>query len=718
MADEPLSRALQLHRSGQSGEAESLCRNVLAVNPQSVEAYWILGLIGHDQGRFSEAVEAYRQASTLDPVRPELFNNLGNALTALGHLSEAEVVFGQAITLRPSYPSALQNLGNVLVRQGRTPEAIACWEQVVTIDPQRVEVFHQLGRLHEDAQNLEQAERCFRRAAELEPQVANRFNHWGIALRKLGRLDEAQRVFEQALQLHPDFAEARANLAGVLQWVGRPLEAIEHFRRAVALKGELVSLRMPLALAELEQANLAAFRGHMEHMQRMAPHDLQRVLLATALPPVYSSREEMIARRHEFIAAVAHLVEDGVRIDTTDTLIPRCPFYLAYHGENERDVQVQQARLYQADEYEPRHSTSRKMKVGFVSQYFQNHTIGRLNLGVVRELDRQRFEVFVIGGNRPHDPIERQYRAEADHYLALPSAPRQARELIRSLDLDVLIFADVGMDPLTYTLSFSRMAPVQCVTWGHPLTTGSPTIDYFLSSTLLETPDAQQHYREQLVTLPHLAVVYERPSPPAVIRSRESFGVRPGRNLYACPQSLFKIHPDFDDVLASILRRDPAGEVMLLAGPIPAWTEMVQRRFTQTMSDVAERIHFSPSLNHQDFLSLNLVADVLLDPLHFGGGNTSFEALALGRPIVTRPSPYLRGRITAGLYRQIGFNDLVADSTSSYVELAVRMANDRAYRDAMREQIQSRAGVLFNNRAGVRDLETFLEPLRDHPSAS
>ncbi len=712
MVDETLPRALQLHRSGQSAEAELLCRTMLSTDQGHVDARWVLGLICQDQGRYAEALNCYQQAWLLDPMRAELPNNLGNVLASLGRHDEAEVVLRQAVLLRPDYLSAWQNLGNVLMRRGLPHEAIVCWERVVQLDPRRVDVWHALGRLYEDLQRYDDAERSFRLAAELQPNVANRFNHWGIALRVLGRFDEAVQVFERALLIDPKFAEAHANLAGVFQSRGDHLAALDHFRLAVNLKGELPSLRMPLALAELEQANVRAFREHIEHMQRTVPNDLHRVLLATSLPPVYESRDEMLAYRRQFIAGVHRLVEDGVCIDTTQTLIPRCPFYLAYHGENERVLQEQQARLFTADEVTPIRSSSKRMRVGFLSQYFWNHTIGRLNLGVVRRLDRQRFEVFVIGGSRPGDPIERGYRSAADHYLPLPPTPRQARELVRSLGLDVLYFTDVGMDPLTYTLSFCRMAPVQCATWGHPLTTGSPTIDYFISSTLLETPDAQQHYREQLVSLPHLAVVYERPSPPASIRSRESFGIAPAGRMYACPQSIFKIHPDFDDVLAAILRRDPSGEVFLLAGPHASWTDRVRRRFEQTMSDVASRIHFLPALNHQDFLSLNLVADVLLDTLHFGGGNTSFEAFALGRPIVTLPSPYLRGRITTGLYRQMGIADLVANSPAEYVELAVRLANDRDYREVMRRQVQSRADVLFDNGTGVRDLEGFFESLR------
>jgi predicted O-linked N-acetylglucosamine transferase (SPINDLY family) len=132
------------------------------------------------------------------------------------------------------------------------------------------------------------------------------------------------------------------------------------------------------------------------------------------------------------------------------------------------------------------------------------------------------------------------------------------------MELDVLFYPEVGMDPLTYTLAFSRLAPVQCATWGHPVTTGLPAIDYFLSSVDLETEEADGHYTEKLVRLPRLGVCYERPPMPAPAE-RTSLGLPERGHLYACPQSPFKFHPDFDAILGGIPAPRPEG-VLVLAG--------------------------------------------------------------------------------------------------------------------------------------------------------
>ncbi len=100
---------------------------------------------------------------------------------------------------------------------------------------------------------------------------------------------------------------------------------------------------------------------------------------------------------------------------------------------------------------------------------------------------------------------------------------------------------------------------------------------------------------------------------------------------------------------------------------------------------------------------------MLLDPIHFGGGNTSYEAFALGTPIVTLPSAMLRGRFTLALYKQMGVLDCVVATPDEYVALAVRLGTDRDYRRAMSEKILAAGEVLFHNRQAVRDVEEFFE---------
>ena len=98
------------------------------------------------------------------------------------------------------------------------------------------------------------------------------------------------------------------------------------------------------------------------------------------------------------------------------------------------------------------------------------------------------------------------------------------------------------------------------VFWGHPSTTGLPSIDYFVSSAAAEPADADAHYSEKLVRLPGLGVRFTPQSPPSVA-SREvelaSFGLAhvgvASERVYLCAQSLFKVHPSFDEAVEKVL---------------------------------------------------------------------------------------------------------------------------------------------------------------------
>ena len=369
------------------------------------------------------------------------------------------------------------------------------------------------------------------------------------------------------------------------------------------------------------------------------------------------------------------------------------------------------------------HGSGSRVRIGFLSAYFRDHTIGRLNLGRIQHLPRDRFEVIVLSVGKHNDEMAQAFAKAADKYVVVPREVSVARQLIAEQQLDILFFTDVGMDALTYTLAFSRMAPVQCTTWGHPVTTGSPMMDYFVSSELLEVPDAGNHYTEQLVRLKSMGTYYYRPQLTQPAKKRADLGLPTDRHLYVCPQTLFKFHPDFDAILAEILRRDRQGELILIEGRTANWTRLLKERFSRVMPDVVDRIRWLPALANQDFLQLLALADIVLDPIHFGGGNTSYEALAIGTPVLTLPGDYLRSRISRALYAKMGFVDCqgnelqevspVADSIESYIETAVRLTSDLTLAAKARRLIAATSNRLFENGNDIEDLAEWFASAAD-----
>lgn len=297
----------------------------------------------------------------------------------------------------------------------------------------------------------------------------------------------------------------------------------------------------------------------------------------------------------------------------------------------------------------------------------RSHTIGRLYRGLIANLDRDKIHVSVLVPPQATDPIFKFITESAGEAVALPENPQVAQQTIAQKQLDILVFPDIGMVLQTYFLAFARLAPVQCVCWGHPDTTGIDTIDYFVSSELLEPEGAEEHYSEKLHQLSTLPTYYYRPENLKNPKTRSDFGFDKKADLYLCPQTLFKFHPDFYPMLAGVSKKDPKGVLVMVDGQFKNWAEQVKANLQTHGKGLAIRIHFVPPQQHDDFLSLIMLADVMLDTPHFSGGNTNYEAFAFGTPVVTLPGAFMRGRVTQALYNKMGVTDCIAETADDYI---------------------------------------------------
>jgi protein O-GlcNAc transferase len=516
----------------------------------------------------------------------------------------------------------------------------------------------------------------------LQPNFAAAHLHRGETLHDLGRLDEALASYRHALRCRPDSLDAYHNIGHTLVDLGRHAEASQWWLAAL----------------------------------RKAPSDGARIRLLLAMPPIFQTVDHLRAHRQRLEEGFSYLEGATLKIDDPLLEVNTTNFYTAYHGINERDTQARlTAILLQAAPslaYVAPHCqqpSGRPLRVGFLSSFLHMHTIGEVNLGLIRNLSRDKCRVILLQPPGPDEPIARLIRESADEVVTLTPNLAAARAEIAAQRLDVLFYPDIGMEPFSYFLAFARLAPVQCVTWGHPMTTGIPTLDYYLSSELLEPPGADDHYTEKLVRLRNLPTFYYAPAffPPA--KTRKDFGLDDNERLYMCSQAPFKVHPDFDGWLGDILRADPRGRVLMIRGQDPNWTHQLLRRFRRTLPDVADRMTFLPHQGGQAYLHLLNVCDALLDTTHFGGGNTAFKAFSVGAPIVTTPAAFARGNVTTACYRRMGVLDCIATDRTDYVRIAVRLANDRPWREDVGTRIRAARGALFENSAILRELEQFAD---------
>lgn len=175
-------------------------------------------------------------------------------------------------------------------------------------------------------------------------------------------------------------------------------------------------------------------------------------------------------------------------------------------------------------------------------------------------------------------------------------------------------------------------------------------------------------------------------------------------------QSILHIHPDFDKAVAGILRKDHRAHIFLLAASTrKTWQEKILARIISIAGEelASKRIFIFNDVDYKQELLLAHTADAVLGNLHLTRPLTALQALAVGAPIVTMPGELWGSRIIYALYQELGINDLIANSTENYVDLAVRLASNDKFHRRISIKIQNRKSRLSESIRVVREWEKF-----------
>ncbi|MBV8826966.1 MAG: tetratricopeptide repeat protein [Bradyrhizobiaceae bacterium] len=658
--DQDFAQAAAHHQAGRLAEAERLYRQVCAAAPNNFAALHRLGVVAHQLGR-PDAPDILARAVALKPDIPEAHNDLGVVLGARGHLAEAAAAFERAATLRPDYAEAHNNLAGALRRLGRTEEAVAHYERV----------------------------------AALVSNSAGAHNNLANALMELHRLDAAIAEYDRALVLAPEFAPAHYNRGVALRGESRFAEAAASFERALAIKPDFFAAKFAACMARL--------------------------------PIVYADEGEIARQRAAYEADLRALCEDVERAarpgDFADVVGAHQPFYLAYQGRNDRGLQalygamicrIMAARYGNAPLPGPP-APGEPVRVGIVSGFFRRHSNWKIPIsGWLAQLDRGKFRLFGYHTGRESDEETRTAAGLCARFVQGPLPIEGWRRAILDDAPHVLIYPEVGMDPVAAQLAAQRLAPVQSSSWGHPETSGFPTLDFFLSSELMEPAGAQDHYTERLVRLPNLSIYYEPPGHQPVAVMRADLGLRPGAVAYWCSQAIYKYLPQFDRVFPRIARDVGDCQFTFIRFPGANYvTELFRRRLDAAFAafglKAEDHCAILPRLDPDRYAAAASCCDVALDSIGWSGCNSSLECLAHDLPVVTLPGELMRGRHTAAILEMMGVTETIARSIDDYVATAVRIGRDTRWRAELRDRIATNKHRVMRDRACITALEDFLE---------
>lgn len=596
--------------------------------------------------------------------------------------------------LDPALPATAQECfvaGSELAQRGRLERAIVLLRRAVELDPRHAAAYHNLASALRDSGDRQAALAAYREAARLEPKFAEAHYGIGLMLVEERAYEEALASLKRAAALRPRMAEARFQAGNAHMGLGDWQAALEEFRAAFAARPDYAEARWARAMSQL--------------------------------PAVFGPGVDPAERRRAFAAELKSLrkwFEDTERADAYLAVGVHQPFYLAYHEEPNRELLAEYGALcaQQMGQWQslaglapPSKRARRRPKVGIASAHVYEHSVwSALVRGWVERLSQcSELHLFHLGSGADEETELARQRA-AKFHAGMRPFDHWAR-LIHGAGLDLLIYPEIGMDATTAKLAALRLAPVQAASWGHPETSGLPTMDYYLSAQAMEPEGAQANYTEKLVALPNLgAWVLPGKELPGEVAGLEA---KADELLLVCPGTAFKYAPRYDSVLVDIAKRVPnARFVLFRSRPEPLADRLRERlrdSFRRAGADFERQVSFIPWQPPGAFRALLRRADLCLDTLGFSGFNTALQVLECGAPLVAYEGRFLRGRLASGPLRHLGLAELVAGTKQAYVDLAVALAADAGRRQALRARIEEVRGRLFRDAAPLDALESFVK---------
>jgi predicted O-linked N-acetylglucosamine transferase (SPINDLY family) len=676
-------QAQQLHQQGQYAQAENLYRQILRNAPYHAETIHLLGIACTQQGKHEEAITWLQKAIKKQPVQPVFYNNLGLVYAKLQMWEQAIECYNVVTKLSKNFPDVWFNMANVFKAQYKVEQAIEYYKKAIKFSPNHTKAMYNLGNILLETGKMRSAREWYEKVVAIQPDYAEAHNNLGSALEAWNEYELALNHYQKSVEIKPDFIEGIKNLANAYLRRG-------DYEKGKSLLQSIIDDKKSTGWEDLMLASLTpviyesgqAIDDYLEQLEQTLEHYTQ-----CRFPLDIASLHD---QRLEIASGLPYLGSDLTPIQSLygkifSRALPRVPL-----NQNKNDHNV-------------------KPHIGFVVTNGHEGVFMKCMAGIINHFDTLRFEVTIVCSfPNGQEKLQPAITNSGVRFLSIPKQLDHAVHLLMKSNFDALHYWEVGTDYQNYFLPFFRIAPIQCATWGWPVTTGIPTIDYFLSCELLETEAADTHYTEKLIRFKKLPTYYLRPPVPTELESLSTFGLPTDVPIYLCAQNLRKIHPHFDYLVSAILRRDEKGYIVFIHDAQPNVTHLLQARLRKICGSNFDRIVFLERMSEERYLNLVAKVHVILDTLYYtGGANTAYDAIAAGTPYITLPWDFHRGRYGAAAYQQIGVEEAIATDLGDYVTKAIRIANEATYRETLSQKILSNAHKVFEDVEAVRELEQF-----------
>jgi predicted O-linked N-acetylglucosamine transferase (SPINDLY family) len=658
---------------GELDAAEAVLRPLLDIAPGESEGWRLHGAVALARGELPLAMQRITRALKLDAQNVDAWCELAALYLATGQPAQAFSAASRATTLAPSLARGWTLAGLSLDAQGSHREAAGAFELALGNGDRSALAHANLASARLACGDLPEAEQAARKACEADQAQAAGWQVLGSVLAANGRAADAAEAFRQAIARDPSLAPAHYNLALALDDVGDLPDAAAACTAALALDPQLWPA---LAQGVFLKRRLCDWAGLDALSTRL------RSAVAAGAPGLTP---------FSFLAEPARPDEQL-----------QCARLWA--RQRQADAEARRGELAPA----PAARNARDLRVGFVSNGFNNHPTALLVVELIERLRGTRLRSFGFATSADDGgAMRRRLRAGFDEFHDLTGMdPATMTHSVRACGLDVLVdLRGYGGGAVTELFAL-RGAPLQVNWLAYPGTSGASFIDYLIADAVVVPPAERAHYSEALVRLPRAfqpsdsTRAVREPPPRAVL------GLPGQGTVLASFNNTYKIAPEVFSAWMRVLDGVPGSVLWLLAGHAASNAHL---RAAATAAGVdPARLVFQPKLPHDEYLALYRHADLFLDTWPYGAHTTASDALWAGCPVLTLPGRTFASRVAASLLTTLGLEDQIATGTDDYVARARALGSDASARLGLRARLaQARMNSgLFDMAAFARDFET------------
>lgn len=671
--EELLKQAMDLHQSGNVNDAEKIYQKVLKSKPNHADALHLLGVVHLQRGEYPEAIRLIHLALNEKPS-PIYENNLAEAYRKNRQYPQAKLHLENALSAKPDYADALVNLGNLYWNLDDQDKAIEYYRKAIALDSSFPEAHANLGNVLRKKRDFATAIDHFKKAIALRPAYADAWNNLGLTYGDLGEQEKAMQAFKHAISLNEKHPEAWANLGGSLYLKKNYAKALDCVEKANLLFGDNAYVQTVLAMAGQEVGDFDVARKAYRQASRLEPpekdfhHHLSMNLLFFANYDPELSAEE---------------VYDEYRKWNDSSASGFLPEKLAYAN----------ARL-----------PHKRLRVGYVSPDFNAHAVRFFLAPLLSKHNKKEIELFAYADVKKPDAVTDSYRSWVDHWVdTVGLTDDDLATRIRKDGIDILVDVAGHTNGNRLWVFARKPAPIQVSWLGFGYTTGLTAMDYFLGDKEFTPKGCDSLFSETIWRLPHTAFVYSPPDNTPKPSTLPAFD-----NGYVTFGSLSRVIRFNDRVVATwarILQKVPGSRLLL--NNIPFGDESTREKYIarfEAHGISRDRLDLSFSQPHwESYLKM----DIALDPFPHNAGTTTFEALWMGVPVLSKLDRPSVGRFGATILGSLGLSHWVAADEARYVQAAVRFAADLEGLATLRSELRDcmKRSPLMDEVAFARDVE-------------